>query len=74
MSQTQWEKALKTIVEREREAATKLAEITRERDALFAAARADGLTFYRIAQITDMAESAVGKSARRASRQPDSVG
>ena len=73
MDQTQWATALKTIVERERGVAGELATITQERDALFAAAHADGLTFYRIAQITDMAESAVGKSARRARPAGNSV-
>ncbi|MDO5500088.1 MAG: hypothetical protein Q4F67_10475 [Propionibacteriaceae bacterium] len=73
MTQTKWAEELKAIVERERRAATELAAITQERDALFAAARADGLTYYRIAQITDMAESAVGKSARRARSADSSI-
>ena len=57
---------LQAALAREKRAAGQLSELTQARDVEFAAAVAEGWTFYRIHKATGMAESAVAKSARRA--------
>lgn len=57
---------LKSAVEDERRAAEELSRRTETRDLEFAAAVADGWSYYRIHKATGVAQSAVAKSARRA--------
>lgn len=66
MVETDWAARLQAAVAEERRVAEAHAACVADRDRVFAEAVGAGLTYYRIHQITGLAQSAVRKSVDRA--------